>query len=423
MAKVSETGTSAEKPQAVRQPGSPSATGPLAGVRVLELGSLIAGPFAGRQLADFGAEVIKIESPNQPDPMREWGRARVQGHTLWWSVQSRGKKCVTLDLKSGRGRELFLDLCNEADVILENFRPGTLEKLGLAPEQLWKANPRLIIARVSGYGQTGPDAHKPGYASVAEARGGLRYLNGYPDQAPPRTGISLGDSLASLYALQGILLALYWRDARGGSGQVVDVSLLESCFSLLESAVPDYAADGVVPGPSGSGLKGIAPSNIFRSSDGKWVVIAANQDSVFVRLAAAMGRPGLASDARYCNHAVRGAHQEELESLIAEWAAGFSHEELTALLDRHSVPNSPVSSIEDIFIDPQLRARGMLVDVPDEELGTVVQPGIIPRLTSTSGEIGWSGPLEPGSHNQDIYCGLLNLSDKDLQDAREEGAI
>jgi formyl-CoA transferase len=423
MVKVPETTVRGESPRTAPLPDRPSTASPLAGVRVLELGSLIAGPFAGRQLADFGAEVIKIESPDRPDPMREWGRARVQGHTLWWSVQSRGKKCVTLDLKVPRGRELFLELCKEADVILENFRPGTLERLGLAPEELWKANPGLIIARVSGYGQTGPDAQKPGYASVAEARGGLRYLNGYPDQAPPRTGISLGDSLASLYALQGILLALYWRDARGGTGQVVDVSLVEACFSLLESAVPDYAAAGIVPGPSGSGLKGIAPSNIFRSLDGKWVVIAANQDSVFVRLAAAMGMPELASDPRYSNHAARGVHQDELESLIAGWAAGFNHEDLTSLLDRHAVPNSPVSSIEDIFEDPQLRARGMLVEVPDEQLGSVVQPGIIPRLTLSAGEIGWSGPLSPGSHNRDIYEGLLRLSDKELQDAKDEGAI
>lgn len=423
MVKVSETATRGGEPGAASDTESPHGVGPLAGVRVLELGSLIAGPFAGRQLADFGAEVIKIEAPSRPDPMREWGRARVQGHTLWWSVQSRGKKCVTLDLKSPRGRELFLELCQEADVLLENFRPGTLENLGLAPEELWQVNPGLIIARVSGYGQTGPDAQKPGYASVAEARGGLRYLNGYPDQAPPRTGISLGDSLASLYALQGILLALYWRDARGGTGQVVDVSLVEACFSLLESAVPDYAAEKVVPGPSGSGLKGIAPSNIFRSGDGKWVVIAANQDSVFVRLAAAMGRPEMASDPHYSNHASRGVHQEELESLIAEWAAGYGHDELTAVLDRHAVPNSPVSSIEDIFADPQLRARGMLVEVPDEELGVLVQPGIVPRLTRSAGEIGWSGPLTPGSHNRAIYEGLLGLSEDELQAAKDEGAI
>lgn len=423
MVKVSETAPSGGAPGAAADADVPRSAGPLAGVRVLELGSLIAGPFAGRQLADFGAEVIKIESPTRPDPMRDWGRARLHGHTLWWSVQSRGKKCVTLDLKAARGRELFLELCKEADVLLENFRPGTLENLGLAPEDLWKVNPGLIVARVSGYGQTGPDAQKPGYASVAEARGGLRYLNGYPGEAPPRTGISLGDSLASLYALQGILLALYWRDARGGTGQVVDVSLVEACFSLLESAVPDYAAAGVVPTPSGSGLKGIAPSNIFRSRDGKWVVIAANQDSVFVRLAAAMGQPELAADPRYSNHAARGVHQEELEALIAEWASGRGEDELTAVLDRHSVPNSPVSSIEDIFSDPQLRARNMLVEVHDEELGTVVQPGIVPRLTHSAGGIGWSGPLSPGSHNRAVYEGLLGLSAEELQNATDEGAI
>lgn len=398
-------------------------SGPLSGVRVLELGSLIAGPFAGRQMADFGAEVIKVESPNRPDPMREWGRARVNDHTLWWSVQSRGKKCVTMDLKAPRGRELFLELCKEADVILENFRPGTMEKLGLGPEELWKINPGLIIARVSGYGQTGPEASKPGYASVAEARSGLRHLNGYPDQPPPRTGISLGDSLGSLYALQGILLALYWRDARGGTGQVVDVSLVEACFSLLESTVTDYAATGIVPGPSGSGLKGIAPSNIFRSSDGKWVVIAANQDSVFVRLATAMGMPGLAEDPKYRDHAQRGRNQEELESIIADWAVNYSADELVRLLDEHAVPNSTVSTVEDIFEDPQLKARDMLVEVPDDELGTVVQPGIVPKLTRSPGRISWNGPLVHGSHNADVYRGLLTLTEEELQNARSEGAI
>ncbi|WP_083706215.1 CaiB/BaiF CoA transferase family protein [Arthrobacter sp. QXT-31] len=438
--KVYETGTAKRGKDAADEGGrriaeeAPSATatrttvtgdgaGPLSGVRVLELGSLIAGPFAGRQMADFGAEVIKVESPDRPDPMREWGRARVKDHTLWWSVQSRGKKCVTMDLKAPRGRELFLELCKEADVILENFRPGTMEKLGLGPEELWKINPGLIIARVSGYGQTGPEASKPGYASVAEARSGLRHLNGYPDQPPPRTGISLGDSLGSLYALQGILLALYWRDARGGTGQVVDVSLVEACFSLLESAVPDYAAAGIVPGPSGSGLKGIAPSNIFRSSDGKWVVIAANQDSVFVRLARAMGVPGLAEDPKYRDHAQRGRNQEELEGIIADWAGHYTAGELVSLLDEHAVPNSTVSTVEDIFEDPQLKARDMLVEVADDELGAVVQPGIVPKLTRSGGRISWNGPLVHGSHNADVYQGLLNLTDEELQNARNEGAI
>lgn len=414
--------TSGPVSQAEDIPGE-AADGVLTGIRVLELGSLIAGPFAGRQLADFGAEVIKIEAPDRPDPMREWGRARVKNHTLWWSVQSRGKKCVTMDLKAERGRELFLELCREADVILENFRPGTMEKLGLGPEELWKVNPGLVVARVSGYGQTGPDSQKPGYASVAEARGGLRHLNGYPDQAPPRSGISLGDSLGSLYALQGILLALYWRDVKGGTGQIVDVSLVEACFSLLESAVPDYAASGVVPGPSGSGLKGIAPSNIFRSSDNKWVVIAANQDSVFVRLAEAMDMPELASDPKYRDHATRGAHQEELEAVIAQWSVERSAEELTGVLNRHSVPNSPVSSMEEIFVDPQLNARDMLVNVPDDELGTVIQPGIVPKLTRTAGKIGWNGPLTAGSHNTEVYQGLLNLTDDDLRNAQNEGTI
>ena len=399
------------------------ARGPLVGVRVLELGSLIAGPFAGRQMADFGAEVIKIESPDRPDPMREWGRARINDQTLWWSVQSRGKKCVTLNLKAPRGRELFLELFREADVILENFRPGTLEKLGLGPEELWKINPGLVIARVSGYGQTGPEASKPGYASVAEARSGLRHLNGYPDQPPPRTGISLGDSLGSLYALQGILLALYWRDARGGTGQVVDVSLVEACFSLLESAVPDYAATGIVPGPSGSGLKGIAPSNIFQSSDGKWVVIAANQDSVFVRLAAAMAMPSLAVNPKYRDHAQRGHNQEELESLIADWAVQHPVAELVRLLDENGVPNSTVSNVADIFDDPQLNARDMLVKVVDDDLGTVVQPGIVPKLTRSAGHIGWNGPLAQGSHNADVYQGLLDLTAEEFATAHSEGAI
>lgn len=422
-----DNGSMAREPQersaAWTEDSDYEARGPLAGVRVLELGSLIAGPFAGRQMADFGAEVIKVESPDRPDPMREWGRARVNDRTLWWSVQSRGKKCVTLNLKAPRGRDLFIELCRDADVILENFRPGTMEKLGVGPEELWKINPGLIIARVSGYGQTGPEASKPGYASVAEARSGLRHLNGYPDQPPPRTGISLGDSLGSLYALQGILLALYWRDARGGTGQVVDVSLVEACFSLLESTVPDYAATGVVPGPSGSGLKGIAPSNIFRSSDGKWVVIAANQDSVFVRLAKAMDMPGLVEDPKYRDHAQRGHHQEELEGLIAAWAVRYSAGELVRLLDEHGVPNSTVSNVADIFDDPQLNARDMLVRVADDELGSVVQPGIVPKLTRSAGRIGWNGPLVHGSHNADVYQGLLNLSEEELQNARTEGAI
>ena len=262
-----------------QQAQAEAGAGPLAGVRVLELGMLLAGPFTGRLLGDMGAEVIKVEPPGQPDPLREWGKARYQGRSLWWPVQSRNKKCITLNLREAKGQELLLELARRSDVLVENFRPGTLERWNLGPEQLWEANPKLVVARVSGYGQTGPYAPRAGFASVAEAMGGIRHINGFPDEPPPRLHISLGDSLAGMFATQGILAALYKRDALGfGRGQVVDVSLVESCFALLESMVPEYDRLGIVRGPGGTGLKGVAPSNIFKSEDGKWIVIAANAD-------------------------------------------------------------------------------------------------------------------------------------------------
>lgn len=374
----------------------------LEGIRVVELGTLIAGPFAGRILADFGAEVVKVENPSSPDPMRTWGRARANGRSLWWAIQSRNKRSVALDLKSDEGKADLRRLLDEADVLIENFRPGTLERLGFAPETLWESNPGLVIARVSGYGQTGSKSHKPGYAAVAEAASGLRHMNGYPDQPPPRTGISLGDSLASLYAVQGVMMALYWRDALGGGrGQVVDVSLVESCFSLLEGAVAEHASTGVVPGPSGSRLAGIAPSNIYRSSDGRWVVIAANQDTVFQRLAVAMGEPGLSGDPRFVDHVSRGRHQDELDELIARWAEEHTAAELDAILDRHGVPTSAVNSVSDIFADPLFAERDMLVEVGSGD-DVVIHPGIVPRLTRTPGRILWSGSAEVGGCNEDV---------------------
>jgi len=295
---VTDAATTA--PASARETSGP---GPLAGVRVIELGMLLAGPFTGRLLGDMGAEVIKVEPPGQPDPLREWGKARYQGRSLWWPVQSRNKKCVTLNLRTERGQQLLLDLVKHADVLTENFRPGTLERWNVGPERLWESNPRLVVARISGYGQTGPYAPRAGFASVSEAMGGIRYINGFPGEPPPRMHISLGDSLAGMYAAQGILAALYKRDALGfGRGQVIDVSLLEASFSLLESAVPEYDRLGVVRGPGGTGLKGVAPSNIFLSSDGKWVVIAANADNVFRRLCEAMGQAGLADDPRFSSH-------------------------------------------------------------------------------------------------------------------------
>ncbi|GAA1698272.1 CoA transferase [Microcella alkalica] len=374
---------------------------PLDGIRVLELGTLIAGPMSGRILADFGAEVIKIESPDAPDPMRSWGHVVERGESLWWAVQSRGKRSLMLDLKDPQGNEVFRRLVREADVLVENMRPGTLERLGCAPDELMKLNPGLIVARVSGYGQTGPRSGQPGYASVAEAAGGLRHLNGYPDTPPPRAGISLGDSLAALYAVQGILTALYWRDARGGTGQVVDVSLTEACFSMLEAAVPEYAATGRVPHAMGSRLDGISPSNIYRSGDGDWVVIAANQNTVFARLCKAMGRPELAADPKFADHTARGRNQDELDAIVAEWSAGFTTPALLSVLDRHGVPNSRVNTVADIAADDMFRERDMLVEVPHPRLGAVTHPGIVPKLSATPGVIRANGPTE-GEHTRQV---------------------
>jgi formyl-CoA transferase len=398
--------------------------GPLAGVRVIELGMLLAGPFTGRLLGDMGAEVIKIEPPGQPDPLREWGKARYHGRSLWWPVQSRNKKCCTLNLRTERGQQLMLELAKRGDVLVENFRPGTLEKWNLGPEQLWEVNPKLVIARISGYGQTGPYAPRAGFASVAEAMGGIRYINGFPGEPPPRLHISLGDSLAGMFAAQGILAALYRRDALGGGrGQVVDVSLLESCFALLESAVSEYDRLGIIRGPGGTGLKGVAPSNLFKSSDGKWMVIAANADNVFRRLCEAMGQPELADDPRFETHIARGDNQEQIEGIVRAWAAERDAAEIDGVLNEAGVICGPLNTIADIFEDPQFRAREMLVKHEDPEFGEYVGPGIVPKFSETPGEVRWSATWEEGSHNRDVYGGLLGLSDDELAELKAGGVL
>lgn len=397
--------------------------GPLHGVRVIELGMLLAGPFAGRLLGDMGAEIIKVEPPGKPDPLRDWG-LRHKDRSLWWPVQSRNKKCITLDLRKERGQELLLELVRRSDVLIENFRPGTLEKWNLGFDVLCSANPRIVLARVSGYGQTGPYRDRAGFASVAEAMGGLRYINGYPGEPPPRTGISLGDSLAAMFAVQGILAALYWRDCLGGGkGQVIDVSLMEACFALLESAVPEYDILGKIREPMGTGLKGVAPSNLFKSRDGKWVVIAANADGVFRRLCEAMGRPELADDPRFSSHRARGEHQEEIEEIVAEWAARHDARTITEILNAAGVVCGPVYTVADIFEDPQFRAREMLIPHHDPELGTFTGPGIVPKFSETPGEVRWTGPWQPGSHNSEIYGELLGLAPDDIDKLREEGVV
>jgi formyl-CoA transferase len=345
----------------------------------------------------------------------------VDDHKLWWPVQSRNKKLVTLDLR--KGCDLFRQLVKKADVLIENFRPGTLESWGLGDDALEEANPRLIVAHVSGYGQTGPLASRPGFASVAEAMGGLRHLNGYPDQPPPRTGLSLGDSLGALFATIGVLSALYHRDALGGEAQAVDVALTEACLAMLESVVPEYDRTGQVRGASGSRLDGLAPSNIFRARDGRWVVIAANQDMLFKRLCDAMGRPELADDPRFSTHLARGENQLEIEAIVAQWAAERDSTDIDAILNEAGVVSGPVYTVADIVTDRQFRAREALVVHEDEALGPILGPGVMPRFTKTPGSVRWSGAWQAGAHNSEVYGDLLGLSDEYMAELGRKGVL
>ena len=398
--------------------------GPLSGVRVIEMGQLVAGPFVGSRMADFGAEVIKVESPGQGDAMRRWGHHRYKDQSLWWPVLARNKKTVSANLREKRGQDLVRRLIKTADVLVENFKPGTLEKWGLDPESLHIINPGLIIARVSGFGQTGPYSSRPGFASVGEAMGGLRYINGFPDQPPPRTGISLGDSLAGMFATQGVLMALYWRDTIGkGKGQVVDASITESCFAMLESALPEYDKVGFIRQPSGTGLANVSPSNIFPTKDEKWVVIAANLDAMFKRLCDAMEQPELADDPRYSTHQARGENCDELDARIADWTRGFTAAELDVRLEKHGVVSGPIYSIEDIVNDPHYQARGMIRRYQDDELGDIAVPGFVPLLSETKSEIAWLGSSKVGAHNEEIYCGLLGMTPTELQALENDGII
>jgi formyl-CoA transferase len=397
--------------------------GALDGIRVLEIGTLISGPFAGRLLGDMGAEVIKIEPPAAPDPLRTWGQAELDGHRFFWTVHARNKKAVTLDLRTEQGRELFLELVDCSDIIVENFRPGTLERWNLGYDVLHARNRGIILVRVSGYGQTGPDAHRAGYASVAEAASGLRHLNGFPGGPPPRLALSLGDSLAGMFAAQGALAALYRRTVTG-EGQVVDTALTESCLAVQESTIPDYDVGGVVRGPSGTRLEGIAPSNIYRSADGSWVVIAANQDTVFRRLCAAMGQPELAGDDRFVDHAARGRNQDELDKLIGDWAATRRPADIIDTLSAAGVIAGPINTVAEVVDDPQLRSRGMLVEHWDERVDrSVLGPGVVPVLSESPGGVRFSGSARPGQHNDEIYRDLLGHTDHELGRLRTEGVL
>ncbi len=397
--------------------------GPLAGLRVLELGTLLAAPFAGRLVGDLGAEVIKVEAPGKPDPVRDWGLADEEGHALLWPVLARNKYLITLDLRKREGQDLLVELVRTADAVIENFRPGTLERWSLDWDRLSSANPSLILCRISGYGQSGRYAQRAGYASVAEAISGLRYLNGFPGAPPPRAGISLGDSLGAIFAVNGLLAALYRRDHDPQRrGQVVDVSLVDACFALLESVVPEYDRLGVVRQPSGTGLKGIAPSNIFRSQDGHWMVIAANQDTVFQRLCHAMGQPELAADPRFSTHVARGVNQTEIEQIVAEWAAGHDAAEIDSLLEAAGVVCGPINTIADVFADPYFRERGLLVEYEHPTIGPITGPGVIPRFSDTPGSVRWVGHASPGADNESVYR-ELGLDATSLAELRDRGVI
>jgi formyl-CoA transferase len=375
-------------------------SGPLAGLRVIELGTLIAGPFCARILAEFGAEVIKIEAPDGGDPLRSWRKLHA-GTSLWWMVQSRNKKSVTVNLRTEAGQDIVRRLAREADVVVENFRPGAMEKWGLGYERLNADNPRLIMVRLSGYGQSGPYRDQPGFGAIGEAMGGIRFVTGYPDRPPVRAGISLGDSVAAMYGVIGALMAVHARQGNGGRGQVVDVALYEAVFSLMESLLPEYDVGGFVRTRSGASLPGIVPSNTYTTRDGKYLVIGANGDSIFKRFMQAIGRPDLANDPALANNEGRVRRTEELDRVIGDWAASVTLEEALALLASAQVPAGKIYDIADIVRDVHYQARGMIEQhrLPD---GTPVKlPGIVPKLSDAPGGTRWLGP-RLGQHTEEV---------------------
>ena len=396
--------------------GTETSTGPLGDVRVIELGQLIAGPFCGQLLGDLGADVIKIEPPGSGDPMRDWG----QGIPVWWPVIARNKRSMTLNLREPEGQELLKKLVAEADVLIENFRPGTMEKWGLGYADLAAINPRLIMARVSGFGQTGPYAPRAGYGSIGEAMGGIRYLAGDPDRPPSRVGLSIGDSLAATFACLGVLAALHHRE-RSGQGQVVDSAIYEAVLAMMESTVPEYTEGGTIRERSGAILPKIAPSNVYPTRDGEMIVMGANQDSVFTRLCEAMGEPDLARDPRYATHTARGDNQAELDARIAAWSETFGAEELLACLEQNGVPAGRIYRAPEMLADPQFKARESIIDVEHPVFKNLKMQNVVPKLSATAGRVRWPGP-ELGAHTAEVL-GELGL-DADAVDAlRARGVI
>ena len=376
----------------------------LEGIKVVELGQLIAGPFAGKTLADFGARVIKIEPPGKGDPLRQWRMTR-DGTSVWWDAQSRNKESVCADLHTAEGQGLVRELLRDADVLIENFRPGTLEKWGLGWDALHALNPRLVMLRISGFGQTGPRAREPGFAAVAEAFSGLRYLNGEPGRAPVRAGVSLGDTVAGLHGALGVLLALYQRDARGGEGQMIDLALYEAMFNLSESLLPEYDVFGHVRQPAGGALPGITPSNAYLCADGQALLIAGNGDSIFQRLMAAIHRPDLADDTTLAGNEGRSARAAELDAAIEAWTRRHPLDEALALLKTADIPASRIYTVAEIATDPHYEARGSIERIPASGGGDVAVPAIVPRLSATPGRVRHAAP-KLGQHTDAVRAEL-----------------
>lgn len=399
----------------------PPRQGPMTDIRVIEMGQLLAGPFCGQLLADFGAEVIKIEQPGEGDPMREWGREKPYGKSLWWPVVARNKKSLTLNLRTPEGQQVVRDLVATSDILIENFRPGTLEKWNLGPEELHKINPGLVLVRVTGFGQTGPYSKRAGYGSIGEAMGGLRYVVGDPSTQPSRMGISIGDELAATYACLGALMALHARH-RTGRGQVVDSAIYEAVLAMMESMVSEYHVAGYVRERTGPILPNVSPSNVFDTADGKLLLIAANQDTVFKRLAEAMGQPELAVDPRYATHAARGLCQPELDALINDWTKTIELEPLEALLTEHGVPCGLIYTAPDMLVDPHFIAREAIVEVPHPDFGMVKMQNVAPRLSDTPGMVRHVGP-ELGEHTDEILSAILHIDPATLDDWRGRGII
>lgn len=397
------------------------APGPLSDLVVIEMGSLIAGPFCGQILGDFGAEVIKLEDPKVGDPMRQWGRSLPKGLSPWWPVIGRNKKSVGLDLRTPEGQDIARTLIAKADVVIENFRPGAMEKWGLSYERLSAANPKLVMARVSGFGQTGPYSQRAGYGLIGEAMGGLRHVTGEPDRPPARAGISIGDSLAAMHAVMGITMALHARE-RTGRGQVVDAALYESVLAVMENLVTEYDITGYVRERSGSILPGIAPSNAYPCQGGEMILIGGNGDTVYARLCKAMGREGLARDPRFVDHAARGRNQAELDAIVSEWTAGFALPELLALLEAHGVPASRVFRAPDMLEDPQFAAREAIVTTEHPVFGPIRMQNAFPKLSETPGAVRWPGPAL-GEHTEAVLREKAGLSEEKIAALRERGVI